>query len=222
MGGYYGIAALAAMMQLAFVFVFALVVAAADSSDDDGAVVGLPNCPTKCGDVSVPYPFGIQPGCYLEGFNLTCNTTHTSPQLYAVDLGPDFLRVTNISSDDNTLRFGGSLPFDAANMTVHGGLQPFEEQLLLKWKVVSTVLRVPNRTQAGNATCPWDLGSTTCHSSYSTCRTSTRPLPDRNNIVGYVCTCNQGYQGNAYLPDGCRGKLLLAIKPCTHACVSSY
>ena len=32
----------------------------------DGQVIGLmPNCTTSCGGVRVPYPFGIEPGCYL-------------------------------------------------------------------------------------------------------------------------------------------------------------
>jgi hypothetical protein len=206
MGGYYGIAALAAMMQLALAlaFAFVLVVAAADGSDDGGAVVGLPNCPTKCGDVSVPYPFGIQPECYLEGFNLTC----TPPQLHLPSVA---LHITNISLDDSTLRLGSSSPLADIAMLPRG-LNYFEQQLVLRWKVVSTVLQALNETRAGNLTCPRDLGSTSCHSSYSTCRTSTRSHP--NEPVGYICSCDEGYQGNAYLADGCRGKLPFAPKPC--------
>jgi hypothetical protein len=52
--------------------------------------IGLPNCST-----SVPYPFGIEPGCYLLGFNLTCNTSRTRPGLFllrvqVVDISPTF------------------------------------------------------------------------------------------------------------------------------------
>ncbi|XP_020177545.1 wall-associated receptor kinase 2 [Aegilops tauschii subsp. strangulata] len=32
-----------------------------------------PGCPTICAGVSVPYPFGVREGCYLPGFNLTCD-----------------------------------------------------------------------------------------------------------------------------------------------------
>ncbi|KAK1279195.1 Wall-associated receptor kinase 2 [Acorus gramineus] len=34
-----------------------------------------PGCPEKCGNLSIPYPFGIQTGCYREeGFFLFCNS----------------------------------------------------------------------------------------------------------------------------------------------------
>ena len=28
--------------------------------------VALPNCPEKCGDVKIPYPFGMTKDCYLH------------------------------------------------------------------------------------------------------------------------------------------------------------
>ncbi|KAF8690804.1 hypothetical protein HU200_041195 [Digitaria exilis] len=54
----------------------------------------------------------------------------------------------------------------------------------------------------GNATCPKDLGSTACHSSYSTCKNIGRPYGKHLN--SYTCSCWHGYQGNPYLPDGCQ------------------
>ena len=40
---------------------------------DEGCqlMMGLPGCTTRCGNMSVPYLFGIELGCYLEGFNVT-------------------------------------------------------------------------------------------------------------------------------------------------------
>ncbi|CAL9133982.1 unnamed protein product [Musa acuminata var. zebrina] len=35
------------------------------------------NCTRRCGSIDVPYPFGIEPGCYRDGFNLSCNVTES-------------------------------------------------------------------------------------------------------------------------------------------------
>nr|CAB3481297.1 unnamed protein product [Digitaria exilis] len=41
---------------------------------------------------------------------------------------------------------------------------------ILAWAIVSDVLPFKSDPRDGNATCPTDTGSTSCHSSYSTCR----------------------------------------------------
>lgn len=33
------------------------------------------NCPERCGDVEIVYPFGIGADCAMEGFKLKCNKT---------------------------------------------------------------------------------------------------------------------------------------------------
>lgn len=37
------------------------------------AEVVAPRCQTTCGNVSSPYPFCFSTGCFLPGFNLSCN-----------------------------------------------------------------------------------------------------------------------------------------------------
>ncbi|KAL6847393.1 hypothetical protein ACP4OV_023246 [Aristida adscensionis] len=77
------------------------------------------NCTTSCGDVLVPFPFGIGPGCYLPGFNLTCDTSHVQPRLF---LGNGTLQVTDISLDNSTMRvLGPSIVMSSAVQGMWGG-----------------------------------------------------------------------------------------------------
>ncbi|GJN06041.1 hypothetical protein PR202_ga23726 [Eleusine coracana subsp. coracana] len=57
----------------------------------------LGGCPTMCGNVSVPYPFGIGANCSLPGFDLTCDDRSR------LLLG-DKLQVVEISLANSTVR----------------------------------------------------------------------------------------------------------------------
>ncbi|KAF8769482.1 hypothetical protein HU200_006516 [Digitaria exilis] len=87
----------------------ASVVALASPSQLPAVGQGLPvglqaNCTTICGDLIVPYPFGITAGCYLPGYNLTCDTSHMPPRLF---LGDGTLQVMDISLENSTVRVVG-------------------------------------------------------------------------------------------------------------------
>ncbi|KQJ81868.1 wall-associated receptor kinase 2 [Brachypodium distachyon] len=69
------------MPALLRVICYAALLAAAVSSASPPPQAAGPNCPTKCGDVDILYPFGIGPGCSLPGFKLTCDTTTNPPSL---------------------------------------------------------------------------------------------------------------------------------------------
>ncbi|KAJ3705151.1 hypothetical protein LUZ61_008856 [Rhynchospora tenuis] len=62
---------------LMFLHVFLARYSAAES-----VAVRKPGCRTKCGNVEVPFPFGIDPGCSLEGFNLTCRQNAEGSKLF--------------------------------------------------------------------------------------------------------------------------------------------
>ncbi|XP_037410670.1 wall-associated receptor kinase 3-like isoform X1 [Triticum dicoccoides] len=65
---------------------------------------GMPDCDITCGNMSVPYPFGMGPArCYWPGFNLTCNTSQRPAKLLLVLLEYP-IHVTEISLQNNTVR----------------------------------------------------------------------------------------------------------------------
>jgi hypothetical protein len=45
--------------------------------------MGQPGCRDKCGGMTIPFPFGMdKPGCFLPGFQVTCNTSFTPPRAF--------------------------------------------------------------------------------------------------------------------------------------------
>ncbi|KAM5584429.1 hypothetical protein ABKV19_004015 [Rosa sericea] len=77
------------VMQL--IIAVAIAAAAADRTPPPQA---RPNCPNHCGNLTIPYPFGIGEGCFLRnGFNLTCNETAKPPTTL---WGDGSFTVTNI------------------------------------------------------------------------------------------------------------------------------
>ncbi|VVA37021.1 PREDICTED: wall-associated [Prunus dulcis] len=68
-----------------------LVMAAAAAT---AAQLALPNCPDKCGNVTIPYPFGVTEKCSMgRNFSISCATNKTA------FLGTSNISVTNISVD---------------------------------------------------------------------------------------------------------------------------
>ncbi|CAL9207303.1 unnamed protein product [Musa hybrid cultivar] len=78
------------------------------------------NCTRRCGSIDVPYPFGIEPGCYRDGFDLSCDVTESklyagNIQVIGVDVPNGQARVYKRISwdcDDSVFPAKVSIPMD--------------------------------------------------------------------------------------------------------------
>ncbi|WJZ96968.1 hypothetical protein VitviT2T_015607 [Vitis vinifera] len=67
-----------------------------------GASLTKPGCPEKCGNITIPYPFGMGKGCYLDRhFEITCNMSSNPPrplllqEVQLLQISDDSLRIND-------------------------------------------------------------------------------------------------------------------------------
>ena len=69
-----------------------------------GAIITKHGCQGKCGNITIPYPFGMGKGCYLNRhFEITCNMSFNPPrplllqEVQLLQISEDYLRVNDLA-----------------------------------------------------------------------------------------------------------------------------
>ncbi|VAI18884.1 unnamed protein product [Triticum turgidum subsp. durum] len=177
-----------------------------------------PGCPAKCGDVDIPFPFGIGDQCaFHPGFGLDCTAVDGVKKPFAGTVEVTKISLTNGTATMNTaISRQCYVPATGTTNYSNGWLNLTNTPFWIS-EVDNTVIVIGCNTLAymisSSGYVPivlnWKIALQTCKevrnessyacvSSHSVCVDSTTHNP------GYRCNCSDGYQGNPYIANGCR------------------
>ncbi|KAJ3705155.1 hypothetical protein LUZ61_008860 [Rhynchospora tenuis] len=183
---------------------FLLHVVLAPFAAADGLAVAKPGCRSKCGNVTIPFPFGIDDGCFREGFEINCQYNATDGT-YKVLAGINYCSITfdrNFNSSTVTVS-------DFRRCSYAAILETDEFYIYFKTSFVTTAYDYTDVNDRRVAVIvDWSISNETCEvarrmENYA-CVSSNSVCNDQTTGLGYSCNCSKGYQGNPYLVDGCQ------------------
>ncbi|XBI50577.1 hypothetical protein VPH35_113961 [Triticum aestivum] len=185
-------------------------------------------CKRLCGNTSIPFPFGLEKGCYAtEKFRLNC----TSENITILDQRAKHI-VANISVNEGCLSVRETQKNSGYNdeeltVLVHTG----EGRIELGGNYeedgfyLSEEYNMKMWWSVDNLTCPVAMSNQrwatyACRSVNSKCIPVTRDLSNGTTQLGYRCQCSHGYEGNPYRLDGCTVDVneCLLIYTCNGTC----
>lgn len=149
------------------------------------------NCNRSCGNISVPFPFGLEDGC----------SGRKELQLYCVDPASSTLKLSSIGDQVSYINVSEGVM--GLNQTTRNNTKDLSD-----FYSTSTLTIRESHWVVANLTCQeaqQDNATYACLSSNSTCSGLNATYIFAEIYMGYRCQCNLGFQGNPYVPDGCQG-----------------
>lgn len=65
------------MLSSSWLIIIIMLISSVEAADSSTK----PGCQVKCGNLTVPYPFGMGQGCYIDqGFHINCDTSYNPPK----------------------------------------------------------------------------------------------------------------------------------------------
>jgi hypothetical protein len=163
--------------------------------------------------MSIPFPFGIEKGCYaLSKFRLNC----TSENITILDRGIEYI-VANVSVNEGYLSVRATQDnsnYKDEQVTV--GVTTVDQSSRTQDYPLNDLLYLSEEFDmkmfwsVENLTCSIAMskekrGMYACRSINSTCVSATYGHENTTMQLGYRCKCSQGFEGNPYTSDGCKG-----------------
>uniref|UniRef100_A0ACD5Z2G5 Uncharacterized protein n=1 Tax=Avena sativa TaxID=4498 RepID=A0ACD5Z2G5_AVESA len=187
-------------------------------------------CMRFCGNMSIPFPFGLEKGCYaLDKFRLNC----TSENITILDRGVEYI-VTNVSVNEgylsvqdtqNNSKYNNNERVTVGVTTVDNQGYSIEgDNLLEDLLYLSEEFDMKMWWSVENLTCSIAMGKQkrdmyACRSVNSTCVNVINGRGNATMQLGYRCECSQGFEGNPYTSHGCRDvNECLLINICNGTC----
>ena len=162
------------------------------------------NCSRWCGNISVPFPFGLEDGCFARmEFQLKCtNSTLLFTEDYYTQDG-SYVNYINVNEGLMDIKYSINLN-TSVDVSTDPGLYVTSRESMTQqqWAVAHLTCQEAQQKKTGYA----------CASTNSTCL---RVNTSQGEYVGYRCKCMPGFDGNPYIADGCKGTLCTSQSPTT-------
>ncbi|KAL6654816.1 hypothetical protein ACP70R_008281 [Stipagrostis hirtigluma subsp. patula] len=149
------------------------------------------NCSQWCGNINVPFPFGLEEGCSARKlFLLNCTNMSTSSLL----LNDEYL-VKYINVSEGLLGFEDTSHFKQVMFEIEVQNEPglyfgSGESASMQWAVANLTCQEAHQNMSRYA----------CVSVNSMCLGVNSTL----GYIGYRCKCRSGFAGNPYIRNGCQ------------------
>jgi hypothetical protein len=165
------------------------------------------HCPTSCGSMDIPFPFGLKEGCYAnKKFRLNCTADNTT--VFSLRIAQ--YSVIGVSVENGTLTVGKVLNKNETSAREVMVVENNEFYNMVNMEDdfdFSMEYGIVIRWVATNSTCQQASQKNTkyaCRSVHSYCQHVTHG----RIFMGYRCKCSSGFHGNPYIQDGCTGSYL--------------
>ncbi|KAM3202303.1 hypothetical protein P3L10_029927 [Capsicum annuum] len=198
----------------------------------NATTVTKPGCDSKCGSLTVPFPFGIGngTGCSIDpSFDITCIVSFNPPKAFlsgknieVVDLLDAHILVKNSVGSHCFDQTGALMNVSSFNPCGYAFLDE-PEKFIFNSSDLSNLSFEDKVIEKVPVVIDWAIGNGNCTEAKKSgdyaCGENSICVDSETGLGGYRCNCYSGYQGNLYVSPGCTvGRFVLWLSGFGHQC----